>query len=135
MGTASTLPLPCDTAGPLTLLVSMPMTSVGMEGNTRMWAPSLPTHPPTTRACCSPEKKEVEDIRQRVGDCESTDKPDSVSPWGMLHQTSPTKLKFSFSFKWWGRKGGFSTWGPVASLDHTHKAILQQHLQFDFKNK
>ena len=34
--------------------------------------------------------EEVEDMGQRRGDWESTDKLDSVSPWVMFHQTSPT---------------------------------------------
>lgn len=94
-----------------------------------------PNTSPNNQILLQSRVEEVEDMGQRGGDWESTDKLDSVSPWGMLHQTSRTKHKFSFSFKWWGRKGGFSPWGPVTTLVHTHKAILQQHLYFDFKNK
>lgn len=116
-GDSQCLALPWDTAGPLTLL--MPMTSLGMEGNNRTWAPPLPIpwqpDPVVTQSRTQGSKYKTYFLYlwgfgQEVGGWEPSGGWTVCEPLGHAPSDFTYKHKCVLNFKWcWG----FSAWGPI----------------------
>lgn len=131
LGDSQCLALSWDTAGPLTLL--RPMTSLGMEGNNRTWAPPLPIpwqpDPVVTPSRTQGSKYKTWGLGKKREAGNPQEAGLCVSPWGMLHQTSRTKHECGLNFKWcWG----FSAWGHVYLQCHPR---VVPRAYYDFKNK